>query len=849
MLRCLSPGVLRASRLLMLAIALLASASALANEPCNSDEECSSESFCRDHVCRDKQKSVPPFYQRKGPEQSSGFPFVFMQWKNTLSGEHGAVVGPVLYAADRHRSSFGIFPLFGRFHDERKHSTTHLFLPPLVGFHSDPQKTAGHVGPVWAFRGSEGSGGGIFPIFGYRHDAVNHEMRAMLGPLFFKHQPNGFDAGLFPLVFFGRHTDSGYAALLPLFFHRSDAGGTTDLIGPFYLRRGKHDFGVGLPPFYFSKGENANTQVVFPLLFRHREGDHEAMLLGPFYYERQGEERVRSLPPLFYARTSPTHDLVFAPGAVWRKNSTRDTLIIGPYAQDRKGAEHTRMFFPFLAVHHAPHYDVYMATPLVWRVYDKDDVDTVIFPFYWRARSPERSIDGVFPLVLHAHTKVADTTIAGPLWWRKRVDGGRQLGIFPLFAYGKSIKDGKTSKYFGMPGLFWAKNEKTGTRNFVFGPFFDFGKPTGYTAGLFPISYAWRRGTVSHVLLPFVYHLSDSATGEKLTVVGPAYYGNNQGDKKAGLFPLYFGRYRADGTSATTVLPLFYYGKRKQGGLFLSLLGGYAKNNGGTRAYFGPFYGRKDRYVRSGALWPIAYFMRDHYTGARVDMFLPFLFDGRNHDGKELQMYTPLAWRYHTIESSAILGLPLFLDVNRYHQSRLTTLLPFFLRSSSAEHKTLTWIFPAILAWSKEHIADHTRDWGWFPLVWRFGGDKPTTIVAPFFWDFKRGEQRTTIFAPIGATWKRPDGQSTLILNVYYRKGHGPREGSYSVHVIPLCNWGRPRPQDLEWDVLLGLFGYHHTGQKRFVRLFWGLDIPLKQTQAQVTDWFGSTPPSARTTF
>ena len=32
-----------------------------------------------------------------------------------------------------------------------------------------------------------------------------------------------------------------------------------------------------------------------------------------------------------------------------------------------------------------------------------------------------------------------------------------------------------------------------------------------------------------------------------------------------------------------------------------------------------------------------------------------------------------------------------------------------------------------------------------FPLIFRYGGKSPTTVVAPLWWDFKRGSSRTTV--------------------------------------------------------------------------------------------------------
>jgi hypothetical protein len=76
--------------------------------------------------------------------------------------------------------------------------------------------------------------------------------------------------------------------------------------------------------------------------------------------------------------------------------------------------------------------------------------------------------------------------------------------------------------------------------------------------------------------------------------------------------------------------------------------------------------------------------------------------------------------------------------------------------------------------------------------------------------------------------WTRPDGQRTIVLNTYYRKGAGPAEGTWTLDVFPFISLGRPRPQDWKWKFLEGLFGYTRQGRNRTLTLFWAIDIPLR---------------------
>src|SRR5262249_9199955 len=162
---------------------------------------------------------------------------------------------------------------------------------------------------------------------------------------------------------------------------------------------------------------------------------------------------------------------------------------------------------------------------------------------------------------------------------------------------------------------------------------------------------------------------------------------------------------------------------------------------------------------------------------------------------------------------TTLVGIPLFFDVHRFQESRTTALLPFFVRNRSEVNRATSWVIPPILTWWRTRDDKSASDAVVFPIVWRFGGDRPTTVIAPFVWDFVRGESRPTWFAPFGAHWRRPDGEHTLALFVYYRKGLGPREGSWYLNVFPLLTLGRPRRHDFEWYFLEGLFGYSRQGR------------------------------------
>src|SRR5262249_12478321 len=157
---------------------------------------------------------------------------------------------------------------------------------------------------------------------------------------------------------------------------------------------------------------------------------------------------------------------------------------------------------------------------------------------------------------------------------------------------------------------------------------------------------------------------------------------------------------------------------KPHGSVGATLLFGWSKYETGWRFYLGPFYARRDQEYSSTALFPLAYFSRNRVTGATTNMVLPLYFDGRADDGRELQVMTPLIWRYPSVERSVIVGLPAFFDVHAYGESRTTGFLPLFIRNRSWAANSVSYTLPALLFWARKRNAgpDPGTDVAWFPL-------------------------------------------------------------------------------------------------------------------------------------
>ena len=259
----------------------------------------------------------------------------------------------------------------------------------------------------------------------------------------------------------------------------------------------------------------------------------------------------------------------------------------------------------------------------------------------------------------------------------------------------------------------------------------------------------------------------------------------------------------------------------------------------------GPFYYRNDAETTSGALFPIVYFGKNHTSGIATSFVLPLYLDIRRAEDRQLAAYTPLIWRYHSVEATTTIGLPRS-STSTAPASRAP---PAFCRCSSATARkwatTARYTIPAALVLVAHARRQSKTDAVVFPLFWHFGGKNSTTMLAPFVWDFKRGESRTTVAFPIFAHWHRPSATAARAQRLL-PKGLGEQAGSWHLDVFPLLQVGRPRKQDLEWYFLEGLFGYSRQGRNRNLRLFWVLDFALEPVPASNLSWFGSTSTQSR---
>src|SRR5207253_8938887 len=79
-----------------------------------------------------------------------------------------------------------------------------------------------------------------------------------------------------------------------------------------------------------------------------------------------------------------------------------------------------------------------------------------------------------------------------------------------------------------------------------------------------------------------------------------------------GLFPIFLAGHDADGGWRSGLFPLFYASRSRDHATLATLLGGFSLTPAGKRFYVGPFYYRNDASTTSAAVFPLAYFGKNH---------------------------------------------------------------------------------------------------------------------------------------------------------------------------------------------------------------------------------------------
>jgi hypothetical protein len=760
----------------------------------------------------------PLYFRRSSAEESTTaaglFPawFYFRRFSDGYSfglsplaffGSRGdrrhALLLPVLYHFKDARSSATVaFPLFYRFTDAQ-HETTGV--PLLLYFqgrdHGDSYRVQ-------------------FPAFWRFRDAEAGATTTVVPPVFYRSRPDGWSAGLAPLLFAGGGGPRRHFVLFPLFWHfRDDTRDSTSVVALNYLhrRRGNEVTDALFPLLHYRRGakpggSDETSFTLLPLLHYRRDahtkvlitplggfghgGDRRFGLVGPYFWYGSRALAMRGVPPLYLEVAHPA--------------TGERTRIIGPWFQMDAPGSGARVLFPLAA-----------------RYWDTKDSGTYVFPTYFHRRTADGyTLDTVLPLFWISRAPGHSNTVVGP-FFRRTFPGGGSVGLIPLFIHARN----QERRLLVTPLFVHHESYRDGVAR-TFAPLvFRSSRPEGSNTVVFPFWWSGRDKDRSHqVLFPLFWRFANQRDDSDWTLAGPLYWSRTGPWRTRGLMPVAWYSSNGQGSGSEAVLPLFYEKHSPSDRLVLTVPFGFRSAPDSGWFYLGPFV-YKDGWDKSfWTLFPLAFSHYDKVTETRTRVVPPLLLYHRQSPDRSLFGMLMLFWRHRDITSTTTLGLPLFYDFNSFHDRRLTMLLPLFVRYRNQVTDTSISVAPFFYR--------------------RTGPTDSTTVAFPLVWDFRGGDRRSTLVFPFYAGFRRPNWEGRYIFpNIWYSTGRGPDGGTSRLLILPFWESRVKRPGDYLWEALLGLFGWERIGRNRYLKILF-IPFELSPAPAASTAWYGKPPPLSR---
>lgn len=505
-----------------------------------------------------KAGAIPPYFWYESKQVSaSGVPPLYFDFTRLETGERTRVFGPWVTVDSPRSSARILFPVFGRYRDERD-SGTWVFpsyfhrrttdgyaldtLFPLFWHSTWPGNRTTVVGPWYSRKGPEKHNTGLVPLYLY---ARNSERRFILTPLFYEREnfkdgtgklfaallfyrttrPDGHSTVGFPLYWGRRNGPRSYHVFFPLIWHFSndEEGTSTNLWGPLYWSRAKHGKertrGL-LPVTWYSRDDEAQT------------ASHAFL---PLFYEKHGPSQFTLLTLPFGYKSSPDRSWWYALNVFHRDTvqSTFTTVFPLWFSHFNKGTEtRTRVIPPLLHFSRSRpdralsgwmlllwfHRNIDSATtlglPFLYDIYNyHQNRLTLIAPLYFRYwRAADDTAYNFAPLFYRRSSPDSSTTVAFPLYWdfKGKVQGQerRTTVLFPLFV---GVRRPTFVARYVFPNIYYRSGlgpEAGTSRLFVF-PLWESGvkRPGDYmwevVLGLFGYERIGRNRYLKLLFIPF----------------------------------------------------------------------------------------------------------------------------------------------------------------------------------------------------------------------------------------------------------------------------------------------------------------------------------------------------------
>jgi hypothetical protein len=478
------------------------------------------------HYHRDQYTNVlvtPLYASAQGPRRSGGFAGPFIWYRGTdvslstvpllytdlsrkSTGERTRQWGPFFQVEGPGRKARVLFPLFGRYVDERETGT---FVFPSLYF----------------MRRNNGDRvDAVMPLFW--RSQVDGRKALVVGLFYDQQSPGVHNTGLFPLWFHASNPERKLTTVpLLLYFHRTDYKTDQErllCLLLWYSRNGQKSTTTFFPLLWAGRSETSSYQVVFPVFWRFTDDKAQTAwtLAGPLYWSSNKTERTRGLLPLFwYSRDAATGS---------------GSMALMPLFYEGHGPGRKTVMTPLFGYKRSAESNFTYAGPVLplWVKHTnlKTETETQVMPplLYFSRSRPDSSIRTFLALFWRRQDVTSATTLALPLFFDVHdYNVSRTTLLLPLFVRHADYVEGSSTL---VAPLFYRRWAPTSSTTVLFPLFWDWKTAPDHRTTIFaPLFAHWRRpGYASTWVFPTIYHSkgltkTGEADGTWHTVVAPFY--------------------------------------------------------------------------------------------------------------------------------------------------------------------------------------------------------------------------------------------------------------------------------------------------------------------------------------
>lgn len=338
-------------------------------------------------------------------------PLLFWHSADAASGKQLTVFGP--FFRDRTPSSWtaGLVPLvFGW----RRGPITSWLAPLFFSRRDqDNDRKATAFGPLYFGHYQTYRYGGLAPLFFYSSPAAGR-----------------WQATLLPLFHFAKKADGSRLITLVTGYSTYDGGGR-GYFGPLYMRHDRDGWGAGLFPLFYhdtNRRHGTTTSLFLPLFLRRVTPETSLLGVTPLVWHYRSVESTTTVAfPFFFEQLTQYEkrtSVLFPLGLRHKNYATNATTWVAPLLYLRSSPTTTEFVF----------------FPLVWRLGEPGSRGTAVFPLFWDFRRGESITQMFLPFYVFVRRPNADHIVVLNCYFRRGRgpnEGSYSFHFIPLFDVGR----------------------------------------------------------------------------------------------------------------------------------------------------------------------------------------------------------------------------------------------------------------------------------------------------------------------------------------------------------------------------------------------------------------------------